>query len=72
MERKTDTESKTRFRSERFFMSQGQWYVNVRESDVPLGPFPSREAAQGGLHDYLIQQGVDPGDDPWGRPGGTN
>ena len=72
MDRKTDGESKTRFRSERFFMSQGQWYCNVRENVAPLGPFPDKATAQRALRDYLLANGIDPEDDPWSRTGASN
>ncbi len=72
MDRKSDTESRTRFRSDRFFRSQGQWYCNVRDGQAPLGPFADHAAAEAALYRYLVEQGVSIADDPWGRPGASS
>jgi hypothetical protein len=70
MNRQTDTTAKTRFRSERFFTSQGQWFCNTREGRI-LGPFPNREEAQSALLDYLLELGIRP-QDAWSAPGAQN
>lgn len=59
--RSTDPSTQVRFRSDRFFVSQGEWYFNTREKTVE-GPYPTREAAQAGLRDYLLRIGVRPPD----------
>lgn len=61
MHRSTDTKPQTRFRSERFFSSQGQWFFNTREGSIE-GPFASREAAQDALTEYLLSVGIKPSD----------
>ena len=71
MNRKTDTDGKTRFRSERFFLSQGQWYCTTREGKM-LGPYPSRDGAVAALREYLIELGIRPSDNVWDRPGTTS
>jgi hypothetical protein len=63
MNRKSDDTSKTRFRSDRFFNSQGEWYCATREGTT-LGPFGSRDQAQSALIDYLLSLGIRP-DDVW-------
>lgn len=63
MNRQSDTTSTTRFRSDRFFSSQGEWYFTTREG-VTLGPFESRELAQAALLDHLLTLGIRP-DDVW-------
>jgi Domain of unknown function (DUF6316) len=70
MNRKSDDQTKTRFRSERFFLSQGQWFCTTREGPI-LGPFPSRDAAVAALYRYLIDLGVQP-EGVWERPGTSN
>jgi hypothetical protein len=71
MSRKTDTEERTRFRSERFFLSQDQWYCSTREGTI-LGPFPRRDVAVDALRDYLLAMGIRPDGDVWDRPGASN
>jgi len=70
MNRKTDTDGKTRFRSERFFLSQGQWYCSTREGKM-LGPYPNRDGAVLALREYLIEMGIRPSD-AWDRPGASS
>jgi len=65
--RSTDATPQTRFRSERFFSSQGQWFFNTREGTIE-GPFASREAAQTALTEYLLSLGIKP-DDVWALAG---
>jgi hypothetical protein len=72
MDRKTDAETRTRFRSDRFFVSQGQWFCNTRDEPAPLGPFTDRARAEAALYRFLVDQGIDLADDPWGRPGATH
>lgn len=72
MDRRTDTQTRTRFRSDRFFVSQGQWFCNTREGQAPLGPFQGRPAAEAALYRYLVEHGIDPTNDPWGKPGASN
>jgi hypothetical protein len=57
--RSTDTTPQTRFRSERFFRSDGQWYFNTREGTIE-GPFRTRDAARDALTQYLVDVGVRP------------
>lgn len=45
-------EDKTRFRSDRFFCEDGQWFFTTREGDVQ-GPFESRAEAEQELEMYL-------------------
>jgi len=59
--RSSDDRPKTRFRSERFFRSDGHWFFNTREGTTE-GPFPTREAAQGALTEYLLARGLKPSD----------
>jgi len=59
--RNTDLPHTTRFRSERYFRSDGQWFFNTREGTTE-GPFPTREAAHAALTDYLLAIGIKPGD----------
>ncbi|NJN51532.1 MAG: hypothetical protein HC809_06900 [Gammaproteobacteria bacterium] len=72
VDRKTDTQSKTRFRSDRFFVSQGQWFCSTRDGETPLGPFAERALAEAALRNFLIENGIDPAQDPWGQPGVSN
>jgi Domain of unknown function (DUF6316) len=62
--RSTEPKSQTRFRSERFFRSDAQWYFNTRERGEGgvEGPYPSREAAQLALTEYLLELGLKPAD----------
>ncbi|HEY5647587.1 MAG TPA: DUF6316 family protein [Pseudomonadales bacterium] len=61
MQRSTDPEPATRFRSERFFRSDDQWFFTTREGTTE-GPFSSREEAQSALADYLRRIGAKPSD----------
>jgi len=70
MNRKGDEQPGIRFRSERFFLSQGQWFCTTREGPI-LGPFASRDAAVSALERYLIELGIRP-DGIWDRPGVSN
>lgn len=70
MDRKTDKDSKTRFRSERYFLSQGQWFCTTREGKM-LGPFKDRDTAVAGLRTYLIELGIRP-TDTWDAPGSSS
>ena len=70
MNRKDDADQKTRFRSDRMFQSQGQWYCNTREGPA-LGPFLSREAAFPALRQYLLEQGIRLTGDVWDSPGAS-
>lgn len=45
-------EPKSRFRSERFFTINNDWYFTTRE-DVQVGPFRSMESAKQALVVYL-------------------
>jgi hypothetical protein len=67
MNRHTDTTTKTRFRSDRFFSSQGEWYCTTREG-VVIGPCASRDLAQAALLEHLRSIGVRP-NDIWSKPG---
>jgi len=50
--RKTDTSSRTRFRSDRFFCDKGLWYFNTRENTVE-GPFATRSCAEQYRETYI-------------------
>ena len=50
--REDDPEDTTRFRSDRFFCEQGQWYFTTREGPIK-GPFSSRDDAEQELMLYL-------------------
>lgn len=45
-------EDKTRFRSDRFFCEDGQWFFTTREGGVQ-GPFESRPEAEQELEMYI-------------------
>jgi hypothetical protein len=51
-QRKGDTGSPARFRSERFFQNGGDWYFHTREGTVE-GPFQYRLAAENRLAEYI-------------------
>lgn len=61
MHRSTDTEKKMRFRSDRFFRSEGHWYFSTREGTAE-GPYGTREEAHAALTEYLLSLGLKPGD----------
>jgi hypothetical protein len=65
--RHTDEKPTTRFRSDRFFTSQGQWFFNTREGTTE-GPFASRTDAESALVGYLLEQGIKTAD-VWYRAG---
>ena len=75
MNRRTDQEddSRSRFRSDRFFLSDGRWYFSTRE-DENLGPFATRGDAELAVIRYVTElTGVEPGTiDPWSVPGARN
>lgn len=50
--RSEDQEDKARFRTDRFFCQDGQWYFTTRENTIK-GPYSSREDAQQELMMYL-------------------
>jgi hypothetical protein len=66
--RKDDSASKRYFQSDRFFSSNGQWYFTTRENTT-AGPFPSRDAAEAGLVEYLRETAGILGRDAWSVPG---
>ncbi len=43
---------KTRFRSDRFFTAENQYFFSTREGE-DIGPFPNREDAERGLKVYI-------------------
>jgi len=57
MHRESDLTPKTRFRSDRFFCSEGLWFFNTREGTVE-GPYESRSSAEAGLANHLLALGV--------------
>ena len=68
-----DTETRSVFRSDRFFLSEGRWYFSTRE--VPsLGPYARRAEAERALAEFITQKtGAPPGTiDPWNTPGARN
>ena len=68
MNRDSDPKDKNFFRSERFFLSQGQWYCTTREGKI-LGPFPQRTDAVWALRDYLLSLGIRVETGVWDRVG---
>jgi len=71
MNRKDDPDQRTRFRSERLFQSQGEWFCNTREGSV-LGPFGRREGAYTALRQHLLDQGIRMSSDVWDQPGASS
>ena len=49
-----ESEDVLRFRSDRYSVSNGQWYCATREGDL-LGPFENRDEAEVAMRDYLVQ-----------------
>ena len=68
-----DSESRSVFRSDRFFFSDGKWFFNTREAET-LGPYARRAEAEVALTEFIIAKtGMPPGAiDPWSKPGATN
>ena len=52
MYRKDDTEEKTRFRMDRYYMSNGNWYFSTREGEE-VGPFATRGSAVNGVAAFI-------------------
>ena len=50
--RTSDTEAKTRYRSDRMIEQEGQWYFSTREGTIE-GPFPGRVEAVNQLDRYI-------------------
>ena len=50
--RKTDTERRSWFRSDRFFSEQGKWYFHTREGTIE-GPFDCPMKANNNLETYI-------------------
>ena len=46
-------EDKIRFRSDRVFTVNDQWFFQTRELDEPFGPYPNREKAERHLRSFL-------------------
>ena len=46
-----------RFRSDRMFVADNQWYFSTREGDE-MGPYATREEAEAELVRYLYRIGV--------------
>ena len=55
--RRTDDDTTTHFRSDRFFVVSGQWYFTTREGE-DFGPYGCREDAEKKLRDYVETQAV--------------
>ena len=51
-QRKTDTGTRTNFRTDRFFCQDGLWYFNTREGTLE-GPYATRKAAESYLKTYI-------------------
>ncbi|GAB1259101.1 DUF6316 family protein [Aurantivibrio plasticivorans] len=49
---RTNEEEKHWYRSDRFFIANGQWYFSTREQ-VDIGPFGSEQAARRGLDLFI-------------------
>ena len=64
-QRKGESVSHARFRSDRFFQDAGDWYFHTREGTVE-GPFQYRLAAENRLQDYIkvMNSGWIPDDSP--------
>ena len=46
-------DDKTRFRTDRVFTVNNQWFFQTRELEKPLGPCPTREKAERCLKSFL-------------------
>ena len=67
--RVTDDSERSVFQSDRFFLSDGQWFFNTREATT-LGPFARRYDAEVALREYItLRTGRK---DAWERPGATH
>ncbi|MBL4607859.1 MAG: hypothetical protein JKY01_08535 [Pseudomonadales bacterium] len=47
-----ETDTKTYYRTDRFYSEEGGWYAKLREGDE-LGPFDSKDEAKQGLVDFI-------------------
>lgn len=72
MKRESDSKDITWFRSDRFFVVDGNWYFTTREG-TNEGPFKSAQDAKRELIAYLMDKGIDPVTaEPWDTPGASN
>ena len=46
-------EDRTRFRSDRVFVVNNEWYFLTRDIENPLGPYTSRELAEKSLDSFV-------------------
>ncbi len=51
--REGEPEDVLRFRSDRYSVSNGQWFCATREGRL-LGPFENRDEAEVAVRDYLV------------------
>ncbi len=51
--RANDESEKTWYRSERFFLVNGEWYFSTREN-IDIGPFNTIDQARLGLERFII------------------
>lgn len=51
-------EDRTRFRTDRVFVVNNQWYFLTREVENPLGPYASREMAEKALKSFIADIGA--------------
>jgi hypothetical protein len=61
--RRTDKETRSRFRSRRFILDNGKWYFNTREGTLE-GPFGELKDAEKRLEEYIkiVNSGFMPSD----------
>lgn len=52
MKRKSDSVSRTRFRTDRMYEENGHWYFNTREGEM-IGPFRDELEASSKLEVYI-------------------
>ena len=72
MKRKSDEKEMTVFRTDRYFLIDGQWYFTTREGGN-LGPFASHAEAEAALVQYLMDRGIAPAEKgSWDTPGARN
>lgn len=72
MKRKSDDKDVTVFRTDRFFLSDRQWFFTTREGGN-LGPFESHAEADTALVQYLMDMGIAPEEKgAWDTPGAQN
>jgi hypothetical protein len=72
MKRKSDQKDMTVFRTDRFFLSDRQWFFTTREGGN-LGPFATHAEAEDALVQYLMDMGIPATEKgSWDTPGAHN